>query len=186
MRRQSGFTPIEQLIVAAIIGIIAAIAIPNLLNAIDRRSRRGRWRTCGRSAPHARVRDRQQFHPIQTTRAALTWERSRSRCRTARSRSFLADGWNWGIEWHAHRRHGPHDRLGRTARPRPRDRTDVELSTARSPSCGTVHRTRRASRPSRLTGPRNCRRAARPQGSPPSASACYDATVLHGRPSQPR
>ncbi len=41
MERERGFTLIELLIVLAIIGIIAALAIPNLRNAMDRAKQKG-------------------------------------------------------------------------------------------------------------------------------------------------
>ena len=49
-RNNKGFTLIELLIVVAIIGIIVAIAIPNLLNAIQRAKQKrtmGDMRTAG-------------------------------------------------------------------------------------------------------------------------------------------
>ena len=47
MRRQRGFTILEVLIVVAIIGIIAAIAMANYLNALQRTKQRNIPRTDG-------------------------------------------------------------------------------------------------------------------------------------------
>lgn len=71
-RNESGFTLIELLIVVAIIGIIAAIAIPNLLNAIDR-GRQKRTMADIRSvgtATEAYSVDNNRY-PVNTTEAAI-------------------------------------------------------------------------------------------------------------------
>ena len=71
-RNARGFTLIELLIVVAIIGIIAAIAIPNLLNAVDRGKQKrtvADLRAIGTAIESYAV-DNNQF-PVVSTAAAL-------------------------------------------------------------------------------------------------------------------
>ena len=71
-RDSKGFTLIELLIVVAIIGIIAAIAIPNLLNAIDRGKQKrtmADMRSLGTAVESYAVDN--NVYPVATTAAAL-------------------------------------------------------------------------------------------------------------------
>ena len=71
-RNAKGFTLIELLIVVAIIGIIAAIAIPNLLNAIDRGKQKrtmADMRSIGTAVESYAVDN--NVYPVAVTNAAL-------------------------------------------------------------------------------------------------------------------
>ena len=73
LRKRTGFTLIELLIVVAIIGIIAALAIPNLLNAIDRgkqKSTMANMRSISTSVEQYAIDV--NFYPISTSMAALS------------------------------------------------------------------------------------------------------------------
>src|SRR5213083_3770574 len=73
MRKERGFTLIELLIVVAIIGIIAAIAIPNLLNAIDRSKQKrtmADMRSVGTACEEYSIDN--NFYPVYTTQAAVS------------------------------------------------------------------------------------------------------------------
>ena len=72
-KREPGFTLIELLIVVAIIGIIAAIAIPNLLNAIDRSKQKksmADMRALGTAIESYSVDV--NFYPISTSMASIS------------------------------------------------------------------------------------------------------------------
>jgi type II secretion system protein G len=72
-RSDKGFTLIELLIVVAIIGIIAAIAIPNLLNAIDRGKQKRTMadlRSMGTAVEEYSIDN--NMYPVATTYAVLS------------------------------------------------------------------------------------------------------------------
>ena len=99
MRKDSGFTLIELLIVVAIIGIIAAIAIPNLLNAIDRSKQKrtmADMRSIGTAVEEYSIDN--NFYPVQTTQGDV------STVSTNLEPQYIkvvptADGWNWNIQY---------------------------------------------------------------------------------------
>src|SRR3989442_6878139 len=99
MQRDTGFTLIELLIVVAIIGIIAAIAIPNLLNAIDRSKQKrtmADMRSVGTACEAYQVDN--NFYP---TLGAQTDVSNLSGVLTPTYIKVLptVDGWNWNIEY---------------------------------------------------------------------------------------
>ena len=94
-RKSKGFTLIELLIVVAIIGIIAAIAIPNLLNAIDRGKQKrtmADMRSIGTAIESYAVDN--NVYPVAATSAALapTVEP------TYITSMPLNDGWNYAFQ----------------------------------------------------------------------------------------
>ncbi len=99
MRKDNGFTLIELLIVVAIIGIIAAIAIPNLLNAIDRSKQKrtmADMRSVGTACEEYSIDN--NFYPVQTTQGAV------SAIATSLEPTYIKvtptkDGWNWNIQY---------------------------------------------------------------------------------------
>ena len=97
-QRQSGFTLIELLIVVAIIGIIAAIAIPNLLNAIDRGKQKRSMadlRSVGTACEEYQIDE--NFYPRNFTTLTNVSGMSQYLEPIYIRRAPREDGWGWNL-----------------------------------------------------------------------------------------
>src|SRR5881397_2622141 len=95
MRKERGFTLIELLIVVAIIGILAAIAIPNMLNSIDRSKQK---RTMADMRAIATALE-QNFYPIQSSQGAISTTVSPALAPLYTRTVPIVDGWSWDMQY---------------------------------------------------------------------------------------
>ena len=98
-RNQKGFTLIELLIVVAIIGILAAIAIPNLLTAMQRSKQKRTMadiRSVGTACEEYSIDN--NFYPVQVSQAAVSGISSTLEP-TYIKVTPTKDGWNWNIQY---------------------------------------------------------------------------------------
>jgi general secretion pathway protein G len=99
-RRDKGFTLIELLIVVAIIGIIAAIAIPNLLNAVDRGKQKRTMadlRAIGTACEQYQIDI--NFYPRNHTTLTDVENMAQFIEPVYTSRAPRTDGWDWPIQY---------------------------------------------------------------------------------------
>ena len=99
MKRNKGFTLIELLIVVAIIGIIAAIAIPNLLNAVQRGKQKrtiGDMRSVATAVESYAVDN--NAYPLQTTIGSINGIGTFLETTYIR-KTPINDGWNNAFQY---------------------------------------------------------------------------------------